>query len=153
MKRKILLIGIFVFLMLSRTFAGQYVYFEASKQKGVFSAYARVYYPKGSVDNTTGNKSVNDYVEDILASLQETYNVTGYVFSANNTIVHVKNNMYIISFTWDPTYRGGGISVTRFNTNNLASEKIYDTGAQEYWSYNYLYQLYQEQCNKYLNML
>ena len=127
-------------LELSRTFEEQYDCFEASRSEGRFSVYVREYYPKGVIDNEEENEDINNYVERRLLD-----NLNSETFYESDTHIYAKNgSLYSIFLCWD--YTAGSIHVYR--VKDLACETIYNTGLQEY-SYNDLYELYQEQCNKY----
>ena len=151
MKRKILLIGVFALLVLSRTFAGQYVYKEASRDRGLVSAYVR-FCAKSFKDDAATSESINVAVEAQLKGQEEASNTTGCFLSSISTYVFLKEEVWVITFLWEPYQRWGSIAVVKGSNSGKTHQLIYDTGTQ-YWSYNYLYELYQEQCNKYLNML
>ena len=106
MKKKILLIGVFALLVLSRTFAGQYVYKEASRDRGLVSAYVR-FCAKSFKDDAATSESINVTVEALLKSHEEASNITGCFLSSNTTYVILKEEVWVIGFSWEPYQRWG----------------------------------------------
>lgn len=151
MKKKILLF-FFLFLVVSRIFAGEYIYWDDHKtsHSGKTTAHVKICYPKGYSDNATANETLRHVMYDIAL------NDGDYSVTHNITQVHLSNGIiYRIMFSFYQD-RSGVVTVWKGNERSAYGtpmETIYENYGSYWFTYNSFYEIYQQQCNKYLNML
>lgn len=151
MKKKISLI-ILLLLVVSRIFAGEYIYWEDHKTSysGKTTVHLKVCYPKGYSDNAAANERLRHVMYDI--ALED----CDYSVTHNVTEVHLSNGVYYrILFSY---YQDGSGAVRVWKGKDRMQygtplEMIYENYGSYWFTYNTFYGVYQEQCNKYLNML
>ena len=150
MKKKIALF-IFVALVISKTFAGEYVYWEKhAKQNSNFTFHCKICMPKKSANETTANETFQRDIDAMLKYVP--YIQPDETLTLYETYILLPNGYtYKVSFVWTTGYYGsvgtGIVSTTK--TNSEIGEVIYNINNS---SFNYCYEIYQDQCNKYLNM-
>ena len=151
MKKQTLLILLF-FLFVSRIFAGEYIYWEdhATTYSGKTTAHVKICYPKGYSNKSAANEELRHvmydlYLKDDSRGYSVTWNVT-QVMPSNGLIYRVE----FCNFSDG----SNGVRVYKSNTRlsyGTPTEMIYEFIG--FYQYNYIYDIYQTQCNKYLNML
>ena len=155
MKKKILFV-IFSLLICAKFFAGEYVYWEDHKtsKSGKTDIHVKICYAKGYGDSAKANKRIQDYFDLVNFYIKGHGEENPYTH--NITFVNLRNGeIYKISFF----YRQDGAGVIFVHRGNESMrnedpmELIYQSVGSYWFTYNDYYELYQTQCNKYLNML
>ena len=151
MKKKISLIILFL-LVVSNIFAGGYIYWDDHKTSysGKTTAHVKICYQKDYSDNATANERLRHVMYDIAL------NDCDYSVTHNVTEVHLPNG--VIYRIWFSYFKDGSgvVIVWKGNErmqNGTPLEEIYENYGSYWFTYNTFYEVYQEQCNKYLNML
>lgn len=142
MKKKIALLTI-LFLITSYLFAGDYDYMESHKTFGTLKLHIKVYVPKGTSEQYTRDE-LQDYI-NIVREQSKDKNVQKYNFTYYVSIFTFREKVYRVIFSFD-IYNQGIVSVFK------NSEMIYQFTGTRYSTFNTFYDVYQSQCNKYLNM-
>lgn len=150
--KKIISLLTFLFLVVSRIFAGEYIYWDDHKtsSSGKTTAHVRICYSKEYNNNSAANERLRHVMYDIFLKDGD------YPVTHNVTEVHLSNGVaYRICFSYFPD-GSGWISVykgTEGSAYKTPMELIYENFGSYWFTYNTYYEVYQEQCNKYLNML
>ena len=150
MKKKILLF--FFVLVASRIFAGGYIYWEDHKtlHSGQITLHIKICCPKGYMNDAIANEIIQELV-DMYRGDEHQKNLYGYFATFNITQVYLSDGEIYKIVLLTLSSNLGGVVVGKTNINTYGPmEKIYEIKG---FSYNYLYDIYQTQCNKYLNML
>ena len=151
MKKKITFIILLV-LFTSKIFAGEYIYWVDHKTSysGKTTVHLKICYPKEYNDKTAANEDLHHIMYDIYLI----DNDSGFSVTWNVTQVNLSNGILyrieLCNFPDGPS----AVRVYKGNTrmsNGTPMEMIYEFGG--FYRYNYIYDIYQTQCNKYLNML
>lgn len=151
MKKKISLI-VLIFLVVSRIFAGEYIYWDDHRttSSGKTTVHVKICYPKGYSDYAAAKERLRHVMYDVFLKDGD------YPNTDNVTEVHLSNGViYRICFSYY-TDRSGKVLVCRGNERDAYGtpmEIIYENFGSYWFTYNTYYEVYQEQCNKYLNML
>ncbi len=153
MKKKILLFLLTV-LISTKIFAGEYVYWEDHKTSysGKTTVHLKICFPKGFNNNEAANEYLQKTMNDFLnlnppLDSQVTLNVTE-VWLSNGTFYRI--------FFFILSNGTGCVTVAKGNgnyTEGTPLEKIYENWGSYFSTYNDFYEIYQNQCNKYLDML
>ena len=148
MKKKIALF-IFVALVISKTFAGEHAYFEYHfRPLTWYDFHYKVYAQKkdlAEVESEFGYQFWQEVAENSVRDAATLNRRPNEQWSQSMTIIlgpGCGNPVVIVTFSW----RSSGYGAVQVKLN---SELIYEN---EGYSFNYCYEIYQDQCNKYLNM-
>lgn len=150
MKKKISLI-VLLLLVASRIFARGYSYFDDHKKSssGQVSVHVKVCFPKNSNADIEGNAKtdlrglVNSALElEDRLTLSLTSNITEVVLP-NRLVYRIVMNEFSSGYCCVTVYKG-------YSYKGSVLEKIYEDTS---YSYNYMYGIYQTQCNKYLEYI
>lgn len=154
MKKKTALF-IFVALLISKTFAGEYVYWEKHvRPRSGVEYHGKLCLPKKYADAISADIAFQEDIDNMLRSttLNPGQTLTFYVTS----ITLPNGYIYKVIFVWDSSPTGNLGMVTTYKYNYLTDDDSESIGEAIYQIshplFNYLYEIYQDQCNKYLNM-
>lgn len=165
MKKRIAVI-VFFLSVLSQVFAGGYKYWEDSKFKDGITIHLKLCYPSSFNDSQTANEQLRRSMSGLFSGLEQNSNVQ-YILSSPYadieefaTEIHPKDgSVYRVVFMHISSLRayGGIIAVVKGTPpveKGKPMEQIYYTEDQGFdYDYDYYCNLYEAQCNKYLNML
>ncbi len=150
--KKIISLLTLLFLVVSRIFAGEYIYWDDHKtsSSGKTTAHVRICYSKEYNNNSAANERLRHVMYDIFLKDGD------YPVTHNVTEVHLSNGVeYRILFSFYQD-RSGVVKVLKGNERSAYGtpmETIYENYGSYWFTYNSFYEIYQQQCNKYLNML
>ncbi len=147
MRKKNALI-VFILFLFVKAFAGEYVYWEGKKNSpsGRMSAHVRVCSSKDYLDNATANLKLNEILDAFAQDFGQWRN--GYEI----TEVCLKNKYnYRIVFNWDYKASAGKLVISG-GVDGKMYDIIYNSGYVKS-SYDFIYEVYRGECDKYLSML
>ena len=143
MKKKFTILLFFIFVFAAHIFAGDYDYMESHKTFGTLKLHIKVYVPKGTSEQYTKD-TLQDYI-NIVREQSKDKNIQKYNFTYYVSVFKFREMVYRVFYSFD-IYNQGIVSVFK------NSEMIYQFTGTRYSTFNTYYDVYQTQCNKYLNM-